>query len=235
MSINLIESERRSERSVAGTIVSIALHATLITLAVYATANAGAVRVSTVPDTVITIYPPRTNHASHWEPARTRSQPRPATPLPHEPDLGFPITIPDSLPPVDSRTPAIPIDSLFASSGVGNVGKPAATSASASSDDPMSASQVDKPALPRDGNPIPKYPSVLESSRIEGRVLVQFVVDTLGGVDMSTLRVLESSNELFVRAFAETLHKLRFYPAEAGGRKVKQVVQLPLKFVARRE
>jgi len=47
--------------------------------------------------------------------------------------------------------------------------------------------------------------------------------------------VLESSNELFVRAFAETLPKWRFYPAEAGGRKVKQMVQLPLKFVARRE
>jgi hypothetical protein len=28
------------------------------------------------------------------------------------------------------------------------------------------------------------------------------------------------------------LPKWRFYPAEAAGRKVKQIVQLPLKFVA---
>lgn len=44
-----------------------------------------------------------------------------------------------------------------------------------------------------------------------------------------------SWNELFVRALAETLPDWRFSPAEAGGRKVKQVVQLPLKFVARHQ
>ena len=64
---------------------------------------------------------------------------------------------------------------------------------------------------------------------------MQFVVDTLGRVDMSTFRVLDSSNELFVRAFVEMLPKWRFYPAEAGGRKVKQLVQLPLKFVAQHQ
>jgi protein TonB len=232
MSINLIESERRSERSVAGTFVSIALHATLITLAVYATASAGAVRVTTVPDTVIKFYPPQTTHASSRALERTRSRPRPMTPLPHEPGLEFPKAIPDSLPPVESPTTGIPIDSLFGSSGLGNAGRTAATSSSAGSDDPVSASEVDKPAVPRAGNRIPRYPSALESSRVEGRVLVQFGVDTLGSVDMSTFTVLESSNELFVRAFAETLSKWRFYPAEVGGRKVKQVAQLPLKFVA---
>jgi len=47
MSISLIESEHRSQRSLGGTFVSIALHASLITLAVYATASAGVVSVST--------------------------------------------------------------------------------------------------------------------------------------------------------------------------------------------
>lgn len=98
--------------------------------------------------------------------------------------------------------------------------------------EPVIASHVDKPAVARDDNPIPKYPSVLESSRVEGSVLVEFVVDTLGKAEMSTLRILESSNDLFVRAFAATLPRWRFYPAETGGRKVKQVVQLPLKFIA---
>ena len=46
MSINLIESERRSQGSLGGTLVSIALHASLISLAVYATANAGEAKVA---------------------------------------------------------------------------------------------------------------------------------------------------------------------------------------------
>jgi len=107
-----------------------------------------------------------------------------------------------------------------------------ATSQGSDAGSPMIASQVDKPAVPRDGNPIPKYPSMLESSRIEGSVLVQFVVDTLGRADMSTFAIFESSNDLFAESFKTTLPRWRFYPAEAGGRKVEQVVQLPLKFIA---
>ena len=40
MSINLIESEQRTQKSLGGTLVSIAVHACLISLAVYATASA---------------------------------------------------------------------------------------------------------------------------------------------------------------------------------------------------
>src|SRR5947209_18496166 len=58
MPINLIESERRAQKSLRGTFVSVAVHASLITLAVYATANAGQLKVSTPADTVITFYPP---------------------------------------------------------------------------------------------------------------------------------------------------------------------------------
>jgi periplasmic protein TonB len=86
--------------------------------------------------------------------------------------------------------------------------------------------------MARDDNPIPNYPSLLESSRIQGTVLVQFVVDTLGRADMQSFKVLQSSNELFVQSLRAALPKWRFYSAEAGGRKVKQIVQLPLKFVA---
>ena len=59
MSINLIESERRSQGSLGGTLVSIALHASLISLAVYATANAGEASVMVPIDTVTVFYPPQ--------------------------------------------------------------------------------------------------------------------------------------------------------------------------------
>ena len=58
------------------------------------------------------------------------------------------------------------------------------------------------------------------------------VVDTMGKADMSTYKVLQASNDLFASSLKTTLPQWRFYPAEAGGHKVKQIVQLPLKFVA---
>ena len=103
---------------------------------------------------------------------------------------------------------------------------------SRNTDQPYFEFQVEKPALPREGNPNPKYPSMLESSRVEGEVLAQFVVDTMGKADMSTYKVLQASNDLFASSLKTTLPQWRFYPAEAGGHKVKQIVQLPLKFVA---
>jgi periplasmic protein TonB len=234
MSISLIESEHRSQRSLAGTFVSIALHASLITLAVYATANAGEVRVHVPVDTLTVIYPTQPKTPSHTP--ETPSQPnRPSSPqFPREPGPRAPIDISDKLPPIDSPVGSVPAESLFNTRGTGGDSLGGAARGGADSGEPMLASQVDKPAVPRDGNPIPKYPSLLESSRTEGNVLVQFVVDTLGRAEMNSFTVLESTNDLFAESLRSTLPGWRFYPAEAGGRKVKQMVQLPLKFVAPR-
>jgi periplasmic protein TonB len=233
MSINLIESERVSQRSIGGTFVSIALHASLITFAVYATANAGEVGVKVPIDTVTVFYPPQPKEPAHPNDGSARPN-HPAVPdLPREPGLHVPTDIPDKLPRIDSTIGRIAAESLFANRDVPGSGKGAAGAITGSdSGEPMFASQVDKPAMAHAGNPIPSYPGLLESSRIEGRVLVQFVVDTLGHPDMKSFKVLESSNELFVQSLKSALPRWRFYPAEAGGRKVRQIVQLPLRFVA---
>jgi protein TonB len=146
--------------------------------------------------------------------------------------INSPIEIPERLPPIDSSTSTIPAESLFSIGRSGNDARGTTSTTGVDSGEPLFASQVDKPAVARDGNPIPRYPSLLESSRVEGTVLVQFVVDTLGNAEMRSFKVLQSSNELFAQSLQSTLRRWRFYPAEAGGRKVKQVVQLPLKFVA---
>jgi protein TonB len=234
MSINLIESERVSHKSIGGTLLSIALHAGVITLAVYTTARAGNPVVTTTPQDTVVFYPPQPE-----PPGRTHDAPShpsdPSTPAPpREPVFMAPIEIPDKLPAIDSSTNTIPDEPLFSTGGGGNDVRGTGSTTDGESGQPLFASQVEKPAVPRDGNPMPTYPSLLESSRVEGRVLVEFVVDTLGNADMNSFRVLESSNELFARSLRATLPKWRFYPAEAGGRKVKQVVQLPLKFVAPR-
>jgi protein TonB len=58
------------------------------------------------------------------------------------------------------------------------------------------------------------------------------VVDTNGRADMSTFKVLQADNELFGASLKNVLPSWRFYPAEAGGHKVKQIVQLPVAFQA---
>jgi len=90
--------------------------------------------------------------------------------------------------------------------------------------------QVEKPAKPAPGNKAPRYPDLLRSSGIEGEVLAQFVLDTTGFADMSSFKVLKSTHDLFTAAVRGSLPTFRFEPAEVGGRKVKQLVQMPFQF-----
>lgn len=235
MSIDLIESNRRSQKSARGVFVSVAIHAGVITLAVYATASAGVVSVKVPADTVTIVYTPIPEEPKDPSTPKHLVEHLPQGPdrLPplREPHLPFPTTIPDHLPPISTSESSLVDGGVFAVAARGDSGTMAGTFGGGDGQS-LFAAQVEKPALPRAGNPIPKYPSVLESSRIEGTVLVQFVVDTLGRADMSTFKVLDSSNALFAQSLEATLPKWRFYPAEASGRRVKEIVQLPLKFVA---
>ena len=90
--------------------------------------------------------------------------------------------------------------------------------------------QVEKQVAPHPGNPGPRYPDMLRSANVEGEVLAQFVVDTTGRADMGTFKVLKSSHDLFTNSVRAVLPNMRFYPAEIGGRKVKQLVQMPFQF-----
>jgi protein TonB len=70
----------------------------------------------------------------------------------------------------------------------------------------------------------------LHTAKVEGDVLVQFVVDTLGRVDSTTFHVLKSTHDLFTLAVKDVVFRYRFRPAELGGRSVKQLVQMPFDF-----
>ena len=234
MSIRLIESKRVSQGSVRGTMVSIALHATVITLAVYATANAGEVIVKIPADAVRVFYPQLPREAPHSPSQPTRRtlprDPERVPGLPRSP-LTLSSTVASEFPPVETSTTIIDDRGLFGNSSV-NERASFGPGSSGSVPDSYFASQVEKPALPRGGNPRPQYPSLLEGSRTAGIVLAQFVVDTLGRADMSTFTVLESSNDLFSASLRNALSHWRFFPAESGGHRVRQIVQLPLKFIA---
>jgi protein TonB len=201
----------------------------VITFGVYVTAQAREVPIVETPENP-PIYvkaraktPPKTSHQ--------RSRPDQLPWKEHETIVPL-IDIPDHLPPIDT-TRGITNDDLFRDTGATRGESDSIDDAAhTDGDHPCFEFQVEKPALARDGNPSPRYPSTLESSRVAGEVVAQFVVDTTGRADISTLRILQSSNELFSAALESVIPRWRFQPAEAGGRKVKQIVQVPVRFVA---
>lgn len=80
------------------------------------------------------------------------------------------------------------------------------------------------------GNVTPNYPSSLRETGVEGQVVVEFVVNEKGRVDMNSVKVIESSHALFTSSVRTALQRMRFSPAKVGGTSVKQYVQQPFTF-----
>lgn len=76
----------------------------------------------------------------------------------------------------------------------------------------------------------PRYPDSLRTARVPGNALAQFVVDTNGVVDPSTVKIVSATNPLFADAVQNALPNMRFLPAIVNGRKIRQLVQQPIIF-----
>jgi TonB family protein len=77
----------------------------------------------------------------------------------------------------------------------------------------------------------PEYPQYLMENRIEGSLTVEFVVDTSGGADSTSLRVIHSSHPAFEQSLRAALPHMRFVPAELAGRLVRQWVRQEFRFL----
>ncbi|MGH7752159.1 MAG: TonB family protein, partial [Gemmatimonadales bacterium] len=64
---------------------------------------------------------------------------------------------------------------------------------------------------------------------------VELVVDTLGRVDRSSIRVVGSPNQTFSDAAERAVRDARFRPGKLDGRSVRVRMQLPVLFEAPRE
>ncbi len=95
--------------------------------------------------------------------------------------------------------------------------------------------QVEKPAALLPGNVVPVYPQQLRLASVEGKLLTRFVVDTTGRPIVETVRVIERSDDRFVPSVREAIPNLRFSPADVGGKKVKQLVEMPFTFTLNKD
>ncbi len=231
---NLIESQAKKQRRTGGFTLSAVLHAVLITAAVVATAAAKEGLDKPKQEKVEFVQ------VKKEEPPPPKDQPKPPPPdvvMKAPPPKGFqvltaPIKIPDVLPDIDLNK-KVTDENDFSGKGVaGGMAKGivGGTPQPINNDQTFFEFQVEKQVQPMPGNPTPRYPDMLRSANVEGEVLAQFTVDTTGRADMSTFKVLKETHAMFTQAVKSALPNMKFYPAEVGGRKVKQLVQMPFQF-----
>lgn len=224
----LPESRPQRQRRMGGAVVSTVVHLVFIALAVRATGLKAEIAPKTEPVDMIFVAPLEAQPAP--EPAVRQSNPSPTAastvpvpPTPVLPDIkeimaGIPEPGPAFDPGAWERRGHVPSISSLGTSGPG--GSPNVADGS-----PMRENMVEKPILAIPGTSTPRYPSMLQSAGVEGDVLAQFVVDTLGRVEPGSVKILEKSHDLFGAAVRDALVRARFAPAEAGGRKVRQLAE----------
>jgi protein TonB len=68
------------------------------------------------------------------------------------------------------------------------------------------------------------------ASGVNGTVIAEFVVDTLGGVERDNIGIVASTHLLFSEAVREAVGAAHFQPALRKGQRVRQVVHQPFEF-----
>ena len=227
----LLESRSKKPRSTGGAIASVTAHSALIAAALYATAQVRVPAVE-VPE-----------HLSHYvarpTPDRTASparHPEKQSGVVHRlptfnprinVDIIFP-TIEDMVSPTPSASDFSPVafsDLTATDHGAGRANGGGGA---------LDAGQVDTQVSLLSGSLPPRYPELLRASGVEGQLTAIFIVDEQGRVEEPSIRFAQPGNALFQDAVRAALLRMRFRPAEAGGRKVRQLVQMPFVFTLAR-
>jgi protein TonB len=76
----------------------------------------------------------------------------------------------------------------------------------------------------------PSYPEILRQAGIEGRVTMEFIIDSLGRAERASLRVINSAHQLFDGPARQAVLSCRFRPGRIQGRAVRVRVQQPINF-----
>jgi protein TonB len=229
----LIESKASKQKRTGGTLVSFIFHTLVITGAVIGTLHAKEELDKPKQEKVEFVQVKKDEPPPKEEP----KPPPPDVVMKAPPPKGFqvltaPIKIPDVLPDID-LSKKVTNEEDFSGKGVaGGIAKGVVggTPQPVNAEQTYFEFQVEKQVQAMPGNTAPRYPDMLRSANVEGEVLAQFVVDTTGRADMSSFKVLKETHALFTQAVKTALPNMKFYPAEVGGRKVKQLVQMPFQF-----
>jgi protein TonB len=225
----LLESKAKKERSQAGVALSVGAHSVLIGAALYATAQARP-ELSKPTEMVRPLYFPPPVHAARSQALATTSARVRVSQLRFVP------------PSIDITVPVVEIPTTFSRPSDFNSGAvfgatvdgPVRGNSEGGHNAPFLTDQVEKQVSLEAGAKPPRYPETLRAAGVEGRVVALFVVSERGVVEEGSIRILRSDNPLFDEAVRSALGRMRFVPAEIGGKKVRQLVQMPFLFTLSR-
>jgi Gram-negative bacterial TonB protein C-terminal len=85
--------------------------------------------------------------------------------------------------------------------------------------------EVDTPVARDPGSAAPEYPKYLEETRVEGFVIAEYIVDTTGRADSSSLHIDMYTNPAFAESLRAALPNMRFTPATLNGHRVRERVR----------
>jgi len=88
----------------------------------------------------------------------------------------------------------------------------------------------ERPTLVPNSCQSPQYPLQLRQARVEGRVLLRFVVDADGRVDPGTVAVISVTHSRFESPARQAIVTCRYRPARFNDRAVRVTVMAPVDF-----
>jgi protein TonB len=224
----LLESRANKQRRGGGAAASVIVHSMVITGAVVGTA-AGKTAVNKIdPPRVVIIQPPPATNVEKPAPASNSVQPLPPNMVVREVDI--PTTVPTTIPTIQMPS-GPPADSIvIGHPGTRGTGGPPGSIIDGEGRNGTSEWTVNDIMMNVLTPAKPRYPESLRSAGIDGLVLVEFVVDTTGRVDMNSVKIVSSTHDLFSRSVREALGNFRFRPAESGGHRIPALAQMPFQF-----
>lgn len=236
---NLVVSNPKDKgfaQSVSGTLMSTIVHGVLIWGAVNATLSSGE-QEEVISDTTLMVFV--TEEELEPEPEPEEEPPPIQQVLNLEPPpkgfqtLDAPIDIPTEIPPVDFSERFDPRDF----SGIGVEG--GVYSGVVGGTGPVDFTQTfletavdERPE--RLSGPYPRYPEMLRQAGIEGIVLLEFVIDTSGHVEVETLKVLQSTNRAFEGPAKDVISRSLYRPGRVRGQAVRVLVSQQIGFTIQR-
>jgi len=219
----LIESNRKSntKRAAGVGLISIVVHTALIAGAVVATWNIGhgdtRVKVDT---TVVFLDQQQQQKPPEQQPVQLD------VPLKGFQTVVAPTEIPTDIPPINLQEHFDPKD--YSGTGVeGGV----ATGVVPADGIYSEAIVEEKPEML--SHPPLQYPELLRQAGMQGRVVVEAVVDTSGRVIPSSVRIMSSTHPGFDQPAKQLVEKALFRPGRVRGRAVNVLLSIPIVFTLR--
>lgn len=225
---NLIESKpKKGPGGIVGGVFSVILHAVAISGAVYVTLQAGE---SVIEERQVDVT------LQVQQQKKAEEQKQEVAPVPQQVKGFQTLAIPTSI-PVDIPPPSTQEFNAADFSGVGVEGGIAR-----GQQEERQVIRQDQPYLEavveerpeRISSPPARYPDILRQAGIEGRVLMEVVIDTSGHAERGSIRVLTSSHQLFDGPAREVVQGSLFSPGRIQGRAVRVRVQVPINFTIAR-